>query len=213
MYFISRELSMKTSFRARLSLVVLMGSLSIGTTSAVSISPPTPEELQVPKGQTLLLKTIARGDQVYTCQAKQSDPGDNNQYERQYERQYEWQLKAPDANLFDEQNRRQGQHYLGPTWAWNDGSQVVGKVKNKVDAPTPDTIPWLLLEAQPSETSASGILTTAKWIQRVNTTGGQAPQSGCDRTTENREVRVEYTADYYFYGDREQADSTPLERN
>jgi hypothetical protein len=38
---------------------------------------------------------------------------------------------------------------------------------------------------------ARGILATAKWIQRVNTTGGKAPQSGCDRTSENHEVRVE----------------------
>jgi hypothetical protein len=204
---------MKQPFRARLSLTILMGSLGFGMTSATAIphSPfPTPEALRVPKGQTLLLKAIARGAQIYTCQAKQGEPANNDQYQEPY---YEWQLKAPDANLFDERNRQQGQHYSGPTWTWNDGSQVVGKVKNKVDAPEPDAIPWLLLEAQPSETSNSGILSAAKWIQRVNTTGGQPPQSGCDRASETREVRVEYTADYYFYGTRERAESTPLERN
>jgi hypothetical protein len=110
--------------------------------------------------------------------------------------------------LLNGQGLPKGKHYLGPTWEWQDGSKVQGKVKTKVDAPDAQAIPWLLLEAkqpvamaaQPSGTSDA--LSSVKWIQRVNTVGGKAPQTSCDRTLQNREVRSSYTADYYFYGDR-----------
>jgi hypothetical protein len=36
-------------------------------------------------------------------------------------------------------------------------------------------------------------------IQRVNTTGGLAPTSGCGATTVGAVADVPYTADYYFY--------------
>jgi hypothetical protein len=36
-------------------------------------------------------------------------------------------------------------------------------------------------------------------IQRVKTAGGRAPAGGCDQTSVGRELRVPYTATYYFY--------------
>jgi len=37
------------------------------------------------------------------------------------------------------------------------------------------------------------------FVQRVKTGGGKAPASGCDAANAGREVRVPYTAEYFFY--------------
>ena len=55
----------------------------------------------------------------------------------------------------------------------------------------------LLLEAKSAE--GPGIFARVTYIQRVNTTGGTAPTEGCDAAHAGQEVRVPYTADYFFY--------------
>jgi hypothetical protein len=146
-----------------------------------------PDKLKVPGNQPLILKAIAKGNQIYTCKAKAGDPNT-----------FEWTLKAPEAQLFDEQGQSLGSHYAGPTWESTDRSKVMGKIKTKINAPQPDKIPWLLLAAKSHE--GTGIFTQVNWVQRVNTMGGQAPKTGCDRIHHNQELSVAYTADYYFYG-------------
>jgi hypothetical protein len=43
-------------------------------------------------------------------------------------------------------------------------------------------------------------MTPAKFIQRVNTTGGSAPATGCSlETNVGATTLVPYTADYYFF--------------
>lgn len=143
-----------------------------------------PEGIRVSANQDLLLTVAATGDQIYTCQATADSA-------------YEWTLKAPEAELFDNQRQLVGRHYGGPTWEMNDGSKVVGQLQQKVDASQADAIPWLLLQTKSQE--EEGILSQANWIQRVNTVGGKAPAEGCDSMHENQEVRVNYSADYYFY--------------
>ena len=32
-----------------------------------------------------------------------------------------WALKAPEAELFDEQGKSIGRHFAGPTWQFSDG--------------------------------------------------------------------------------------------
>ncbi|QLE48082.1 DUF3455 domain-containing protein [Nostoc sp. C057] len=145
-----------------------------------------PDSIKVPNGEQLLLKASAKGSQIYICKPKSESP-----------EQYEWTLKAPDAVLLNEQGQDLGKHYAGPTWEAKDGSKVVGKLKSKVNAPQDDAIPWLLLEAQSHE--GNGIFRQVNWIQRINTVGGKAPVQGCDKSSENREISVNYTADYLFY--------------
>ncbi|MBA3922650.1 MAG: DUF3455 domain-containing protein [Nostocaceae cyanobacterium] len=43
---------------------------------------------------------------------------------------------------------------------------------------------------------------SVEWIQRLHTTGG-TPIHECDRDHQNVEIRVGYTADYYFYSPTE----------
>ena len=59
------------------------------------------------------------------------------------------------------------------------------------------TIPWLLLSAR--STGPEGSFSKISSIQRVNTAGGVAPAGGCTRATAGKPVRVDYTADYYFF--------------
>jgi Protein of unknown function (DUF3455) len=155
-------------------------------TQSIANATVIPDSIKVPNGEQLLLKASAKGSQIYICKEKSQSPG-----------QYEWTLKAPDAVLLNEQGQDLGKHYAGPTWEAKDGSKVVGKVKSKVNALQEDAIPWLLLQAQSHE--GNGIFHQVNWIQRINTVGGKAPVQGCDKSSENQEIRVKYTADYLFY--------------
>jgi hypothetical protein len=148
---------------------------------------PIPDSLKVPNQQVMLLDTQAKGVQIYVCKAKAKTT------------KYEWTLKAPEAILFNSNDGTTiGKHYGGPTWEANDRSKVVGKIKARVNPPNKNTIPWLLLTAKSHV--GDGIFSKVNYIQRVDTTGGKAPTSGCNSNQINAETRVNYTATYYFYG-------------
>jgi hypothetical protein len=146
-----------------------------------------PESLRVPDGQVLLLRAAARGAQIYTCKVTTAEPT-----------AFEWALKAPDAELFDQGGARIGRHYAGPTWESADGSRVVGEVEQR--SAVQGAIPWLLLRARSNE--GAGVFASVKYIQRVDTVGGVAPSSGCDAAHADAEARVDYSANYDFYGAR-----------
>jgi len=107
-----------------------------------------------------------------------------------------WAFVAPEAVLFadPEDDDPVAIHYAGPTWESDSGSKVVGAVLERC-TPDPDAIPWLKLEAVSSE--GPGIFDGVTFIQRLYTVGGKAPADPGDFPGE--EVRVPYTADYYFY--------------
>jgi hypothetical protein len=84
-------------------------------------------------------------------------------------------------------------HYSGPTWEGVEGSRVTGSVVGSC-RPDANAIPWLLLSGRSS--TEPGVFQGAKYIQRVNTTGGLAPSTP-GRSGEV--VSVPYTAEYFFY--------------
>jgi hypothetical protein len=169
----------------RIPLAVLM--LSACASAPRPQPAAVPENLRVPEGEPLLLRAAARGAQIYTCKAKAADPAS-----------FGWALKAPDAELFDQSGAKIGRHYAGPTWESSDGSCVVGEMVQS--SPAQGAIPWLLLRAKSHE--GAGVLASVKYIQRVDTTGGVAPSAGCDAEHAGAEVRVDYSANYDFYGRR-----------
>jgi tetratricopeptide (TPR) repeat protein len=118
------------------------------------------------------------GDQVYTCDGS------------------DWSLSGPDAKLFDQTGNEVGSHFAGPTWQWLDGSQVKGKPVANVTLDEA-SIPWLLLTA--TEHTGDDVMKNVSSIQRLHTSGGKAPPSGCDASHKDEKTRVHYTADYYFY--------------
>jgi hypothetical protein len=146
-----------------------------------------PEQIKPPSGNSPILTVHAKGNQIYQCSLNDDA--------------YSWQLQAPDAKLFDEQDKVVGNHYSGPIWEYKEGSRVVGRVVNKIDI-TPDTsISWLLVEVVAHK--GNGLFSDVSFINRVNTHGGLPPLSGCDSNHLGGEKGVAYTADYIFYAKRQ----------
>ena len=161
----------------RLGCLVTMLTACSPVATVKPAGKPVPANLAVPAGNTLLLKASAKGVQIYTCKPEG------------------WVLKAPEADLFDEKGAKVGHHSGGPTWELNDGSAVIGEVKEK--APADGTIPWLLLAKK--STRGEGMLARVTFIQRLDTQGGKAPADGCDAGHQGAEARIDYTGSYSFY--------------
>ena len=144
----------------------------------------TPAALTPAADQDLAFALDAAGTQNYQCQANGT-----------------WLFIAPEADLFQvDHDHVTGQHYVGPTWEWIDGSTVVGA---KVAGVTVDgnSIPWLLLNAK-AHGPIIGKMTEITAVQRLMTNGGNAPAGTC---TPGDSAGVYYTARYFFY--RTKADS------
>jgi hypothetical protein len=141
-----------------------------------------PAQLPPPAGHALLLKVHAKGDQIYSCK---NDVGG-----------YLWEPKAPDAQLFDEAGKPFGRHFAGPSWEAKDGSRITATIVDGVPSPDANSIPWLLLTVRSRK--GDGVLARVTFIQRLNTKGGKAPAS-CDEAHAGKELRVPYSADYFFF--------------
>jgi hypothetical protein len=177
------------SWRARITrmrkyfLLILLVPFQMAVAQQPS-RPEVPEKLAAPASENLVLQAHATGSQVYVCQMGT-------------DQKLAWILKAPEAELLDSSGAVIGKHYAGPTWKHADGSEVVGKVIAKQDAPDAKAIPWLLLAA--ASHAGDGVLAGVTSIQRIHTKGGQPPPSGCDDAHRGAETKAAYSADYYFY--------------
>jgi hypothetical protein len=164
--------------------------------------PAVPVELEVPAGHSLFLRARALGTQNYICLPTESGFG--------------WAFFGPQATLF----KFRGQiitHFLSPnpdegdlpraTWQHSrDTSRIWGNVVASSLDPSfvkPDAIPWLLLEVVGADPGPAGgaRLTETVYIQRIRTSGGLAPTTGCDDQAPNvgEKALVPYRADYLFY--------------
>jgi Protein of unknown function (DUF3455) len=147
--------------------------------------PEVPESLKAPAGEEVVLAGHATGVQIYVCQSES-------------EQKSAWVLKAPEAELTDATGKTIIHHSAGPSWKHVDGSEVIGKLVAKQDAPKLNAIPWLLLSA--ASHKGEGILTRVTSIQRISTDGGLPPNAGdCNFSAKGKESRSAYSADYYFY--------------
>ena len=142
-------------------------------------APQVPIALQVPAGNELAFHVFARGVQIYMCNGT---------------------FIAPEATLYNKEGEVVGKHYAGPTWESNNGSKVVGARIANSPSPDPTAIDWLLLKA--ALNSGHGKFAKVTYIQRLNTTGGKASAGVCV----NQQMRVPYTAEYYFYRAEEKED-------
>jgi len=149
---------------------------------AWNVDPTIPAVVRAPAGHVLLGHAIGKGTQIYTCQA---DATGHNA----------WVHSGVEADLLDDDGNVIGRHTSGPTWEFNHGGSVTGQ--RLVAVPQTKAAPWLLLKA--TDHSGSGTLGRTEYIQRVHTTGGLPPAT-CDGSDTGKQIRVAYTADYYFYG-------------
>jgi Protein of unknown function (DUF3455) len=182
---------MKSSFSVITLLAWFMVSTSgYGLDPSVNVKvPDVPDALKVSSTETLLFSVQAKGVQIYTWLPKKDDPT-----------KFEWVFKSPEADLFDAQGKKIGRHYAGPTWESTDGSKVIGALKGHIPSKDATAIPWLLLNAKSHE--GNGIFTPVTSIQRLETVGGKAPATEAIQPAAGKELRVPYTAVYYFYGSK-----------
>lgn len=167
-------------------LAVLAGG--VGSVYGQPDNSAIPEAIRAPASEKLVLRAHALGAQIYSCQTAADG-------------KTQWTLKAPEADLMDDQGTIIGHHQAGPSWQLSDGSEVSGKAVARVDSPDSHSIPWLLVEVVGHK--GEGMLTDVAHIQRIYTRGGQAPAAtDCDAARQSSEVRIPYSADYYFYASR-----------
>jgi hypothetical protein len=199
----------------RLNHIVCMMALAVVLTTSVTNAshrdndrvtpPPMPAELEVPEGNKLFFVGHAFGTQNYMCLPSPTAPSG-----------VAWTPIGPQANLFDNRDRQITTHFLSPnpdeagvaraTWQHSDDTSAVWAwAVATSDDPVyvaPGAIPWLKLEIVGNARGPNHgrTLTPTTWIQRLNTTGGIAPATGC-ATSANIGARefVPYTADYFFY--------------
>ena len=169
----------------RLLQIGLLIGIAAQASGQATSSPNVPDKIKAPAGEEVILLAHASGSQIYVCQSAA-------------EGKFAWTLKAPEAELHDQQGAPIGRHYAGPTWKDNDGSEVTGKAVARVDSPDAGSIPWLLVTV--TGHSGDGVLSRVTTIQRIHTEGGQPPPaSDCNGSKQSAEVKIPYTADYYFY--------------
>ena len=110
-------------------------------------------------------------------------------------------LGAPHQRSHHRRYRRASRRILacGRRDSFADGLHPrAGTVRTRADqtpnAQEPDSIPLLLLQA--TSTGGTGLLARTRYVQRLNTLGGQALPQAC--TQEGQENRMPYRADYVF---------------
>jgi hypothetical protein len=160
-----------------------------------------PPGLEVPEGHRPFLLGHATGTQNYMCLPSGSGFG--------------WAFVGPQATLFNDNAMQITTHFLSPnpdeggtaraTWQHSRDSSTVWATAVASSAPgfaAPGAIPWLLLQAVGADRgpTAGHRLTGTTYMQRVHTSGGLAPTTGCAQTLDvGKRVFMPYTADYVFY--------------
>lgn len=188
-------------------LAVLVLTFMIGLPKPVSADvpvPPVPANLEVPAGNRLFFRGHAVGFQNYVCQPVSGGFG--------------WTLYTPQAILFNGANKQVSTHFFSPnpmepgsfrpTWVDSrDSSTVWARLKSGASTTDPayvepGAIAWLTLEVLHTQPGPDGgdRLTVTTFIQRLNTSGGVAPSTGCAVSGDvGRAAYVPYEADYFFY--------------
>jgi hypothetical protein len=192
-----------TAFVAALA-VAFMVALPQPAHAADVTPPPVPTDIQVEAGNVPFLVGHAIGTQNYVCLPSGSGVA--------------FKLFTPQATLLDDEGEQITTHFFGPNpeedsttrAAWQDskdtstvwGQVLQGDSSSDPAFVAPGAIPWLLVTKAGTQAGPTGgdRLTKTTFIQRVNTTGGVAPSTGCASTTDvGNQAFVPYTADYFFY--------------
>lgn len=160
----------------RIGLAALIGCIQVSAEAATEEKPLTP-----PERSALVMLLYVKGTQTYTCAEANGVLA--------------WGAPEPDATLDGPDGRPVGHHSKGPIWEARDGSGVVGSVLERVPAPRPHAVPWVLLSAM--ATSSPGVFAGTRYILRRDTVGGVEPDGAC--ASAGQTAHVPYAATYAFY--------------
>jgi hypothetical protein len=201
------ETLMFRKYRRPLStLAVVMAAIAFPAVAQTITVPPVPTDVQVQTGNTPFLKASAVGTQNYICLPTATGLA--------------WKFQGPQATLFltfkwlnTEVRQQIVTHFLSPnpaeenlaraTWQSSIDTSTVWakKIGESSDRAYVEegAIPWFLLQVTGMQRGPSGgsLLSPTTFIQRVNTTGGVMPATGCAEA--GKIAFVPYTAEYIFY--------------
>ncbi len=167
--------------------------------------PPVPPGLEVEAPNQAFLLGRGVGTQNYVCQ-----PASSLGLGR-----VAWTLFTPQATLFTDQGDQLTTHFFSPnpeeggtvvraTWEDSRDTSIVWAraIATAADPTGSGAIPWVLLKTAGTAVGPIGGNTFlgTTFVQRLNTVGGSAPETGCDIPTDiGRKAFIPYTADYFFY--------------
>jgi hypothetical protein len=180
--------------------------------------PPLPAGMApVPAGNKLFLGTHGVGTQNYVCRPSGAGVayvlftpqatlfGDDGGQAITHYFSPNLSTKQPDPNT-DPKVVADGA--IRVTWQHRDSSIIWAKLhqsgsdgSGSVNVDT-SAVNWLLLDEVGVQKGPTGgdTLTKTTFVQRLNTTGGVAPKTGCSSLTDvGNQAFVPYTADYFFY--------------
>jgi uncharacterized protein DUF3455 len=186
-------------------------TVSFSSTGDDVTPPQVPEDIKVTEeGVIPFLVGHADGTQNYVC--KPSGAG------------FAYILFTPEATLFNGHDKQLITHYFSPnpeeantdprvdgnlmiraTWQHLDTSTIWAKVHQNptgVAIVDKDSIAWLLLDVVGHLDGPTGgtTLSQTRFVQRVNTIGGNPPSTGCASLADvGKEAFVHYKADYFFW--------------
>jgi hypothetical protein len=166
---------------------MLAVSLALAVPAFAAVSPPSglTSSITASADEEAVLMLRAEGTHVFECKPL---PGDSNRYA--------WFFSAPDATLYDAGRPVARNAAENVFEAIGDRSTVTASIRARQDGGS-NNLPWLLLRAQ--STADAGLFAGVTSVQRVNTAGGVAPDTGCDANNVGKEARIAFKADYYFY--------------
>jgi hypothetical protein len=187
---IQGEIMQYITIKSVIRLLVLLVVAGVAFQPAAAVKtfdnengPELPEgcsSIAVEDGNKLAFHVYAKGVQIYRWNG------------------VSWAFVAPEATLYAEEgyHGEVGIHGMGPHWTSKSGSRVkASRVLGTGCRPDPTAIEWILLKQ--TEATGPGIFGKVTFIQRTNTTGGNAPAE--PGTTLNELREIPYTAEYYFY--------------
>jgi hypothetical protein len=193
------------------SLVVVLSAALAQATGGGHPSPPSvPANLEVPAGNKPYLAGHAIGTQNYVCLPSGSGVA--------------WTLFGPQATLFQNDAKQLITHFLSanpaengtPRATWQhsrDTSSIWAAATASSSDPNyvaSGAIPWLLLRVLGAQYGPDGgdKLTATTFIQRVNTSGGIMPATGCAASADiGKKALVPYEAEYFFYKAKDKDDN------
>jgi hypothetical protein len=190
------------------------GSNGQWSNGRIVTAPPAPNTIKVREGFVPFLVGHGDGTQNYVCRPTATGG-------------FAYVLFTPQATLFNDDLKQLITHFFSPnpqepntdpkvvtdrqirvTWQAQDTSTIWAKLEKAATFDTDptlvkkDAVAWLLLDVVNHQDGPNGGATLSKtqFVQRVNTTGGLAPSTGCASPADaGNEAFVHYTADYVFY--------------
>jgi hypothetical protein len=201
--------TLRRALPTTLAAIVGLGILGLGapltSARATSTRPPSvPANIEVPAGHRAFLIGHAEGTQNYICLPSGGA--------------VKFVLFTPQATLFNGDGKEIATHYFSPnpdeagtirpTWQHSRDTSLVrgkglpGESSSDPAYVAPGAIAWLLIRVAGTQDGPQGgsIFANTSFLQRVNTSGGAAPATGCASSDDiGHQAFVPYTADYYFY--------------